>query len=119
MPKKSFSLIALPVLSGGVMKDFQNFYRLLWITRSIFIEIQPNFNAKCALHSIIDGANLAEFKVGEGCFLNGLKSVAKKKNTKKCGWPLEPRILGITGPISFKFDIQGNETVGHIWHDFD
>ena len=33
-----------------------------------FIEIQPNFNAKWALYSIIYGANLAEFKVGEGCF---------------------------------------------------
>ena len=65
---KSFSLIALPVLPGGITKDFQNFYQLLWITLSILIEIQPNFNAKWALYSIIDGANLVEFEVGEGCF---------------------------------------------------
>ena len=33
-----------------------------------FNEIQPNFNIKWALYSIIDGANLEEFEVGEGCF---------------------------------------------------
>ena len=62
-------------------------------------------------YSIIDGANLAEFEV-----LNGLKSVAKKKkkNTKKFGQHLEPRILGTAGLILFKFDTQGNETVGHL-----
>ena len=68
MPEKSFSLIAQPVLPGGVTKDFQNFYQLSWITLSILIEIQPNFNTKWALYSIIDSANLAEFEVGEGCF---------------------------------------------------
>ena len=51
-------------------------------------------------------------------FLNGLMSVAKK-NTKKFGRPLELRISGTTGPIPFKFDTQGNETVGHLRHDFD
>ena len=64
MSEKSFSLIALPILPGGVMKDF---HQLSWITHSIFIEIQPNFNAKWALYGIIDGANLVEFEVGEGC----------------------------------------------------
>ena len=67
MPE-NFSWIALPVLPGGVTKDFQKFYQLSWIILSIFIEIQPNFNAKWALYSIIDGTNLAEFEVGEGYF---------------------------------------------------
>ena len=65
MPEKSFSSIALLVLPGGVTKDFQNFYQLSRITLSTFIKIQPNFNVKWALYSIIDGANLAKF---EGCF---------------------------------------------------
>ena len=43
---KSSSSIALHVLPGGVMKNFQNFYPLSFITQSIFNEIQPNFNAK-------------------------------------------------------------------------
>ena len=64
--KKSFILIALPILPVGVMKDFQNLSTI--INNSIFIEIQPNFNAKWALYSIIDGTNLVEFEVGEGCF---------------------------------------------------
>ena len=68
MPEKSFSSIALPVLPGGVMKDFQIFYRLSCITLSILIKIQPNFNTKWALYSRIDGPNLAQFEVGEGCF---------------------------------------------------
>ena len=57
--------MALPVLPGGVMKGFQKF--LLTIVNNS-LETQSNFNAEQALHSIIDGANLAEFKVGEGCF---------------------------------------------------
>ena len=101
MPEKSFSSIALPILPGGVMKNFQNFYGLLWITLSIFIEIQPNFYTKWALYSIIDGANLAEFEL----FLSGLMSVAKKKNMKKLEWLLELRMLGTAGPIPFKFDM--------------
>ena len=68
MPEKSFSLIALPILPGAMTKNFQNFYQLSSIILSIFIEIQPNFNAKCALYSMIDGADLVEFEVGEGCF---------------------------------------------------
>ena len=91
------------------MKDFQNFYRLSWITLSILIEIQPNFNTKWALYNIIDGANLAEFEVGEGR-IN--KCCEKEENTKKFGRLLEPRISGTAGPIPFKFDTQGNETVG-------
>ena len=98
-------MIALPILPGGVAKDFQNyFYQLLWITHSIFIEIQPNFNAKWALYNIIDGVNLVEFEVGGRLFLNGLMSVVKKKNTKKFGWLLESRISGTAEPIPFKFD---------------
>ena len=62
MPEKSFSLIALPVLPGGMTEDFQKFYRL------VNNKIQPNFNAKWALYSIIDGASLVEFEVREGCF---------------------------------------------------
>ena len=64
-------------------------------------------------YRIIDGAILAEFEVGGRLFLNGLKSVAKKKNTKKFGRLLEPRISGTAGPIPFKFDMQGNETIDH------
>ena len=47
-------------------------------------------------------------------FLNGLKSVAKKKNTKKFGRFLEPHISETAGRIPFKFDSQGNETIGHL-----
>ena len=68
MPEKSFSLIALSVLPGDVTKDFKIFNQLSWITCSIFIEIQLNFNVKWALYSIIGSANLAEFEVSEGCF---------------------------------------------------
>ena len=45
-------------------KSILNFYQLLWITCSILL----NFNAKRTLYSVIGGANLAEFEVGEGCF---------------------------------------------------
>ena len=46
-------------------------------------------------------------------------SVAKKKNEKKFGRLLEPRILGTAGLIPFKFDMYDNKTVGHLGHDFD
>ena len=60
---KKFQLDSTTCLPGGMTKDFQNFYQLLLITLS---KVQPN--AKWALYSIIDGANLVEFAVVEGCF---------------------------------------------------
>ena len=47
-------------------------------------------------------------------------SVAKKKKKKKIVYKLlEPRILGTAGLIPFKFDMQGNDTVGDLRHVFD
>ena len=67
--------------------------------------MQPNFNAKWALYSIIDSTNLAEFEVWRRLFLNGSMSVvSKKKNMKKFGQLLEPCISGTAGPIPLKFD---------------
>ena len=75
------------------------------------LNFNSNFNTKWALCSIIDGANLEEFEVGEDC-------VAKKKKNK-FGRLLEPRISGTARPIPFKFDTLVNETVGHLGRDFD
>ena len=58
----------------GRDKRFSNFLSTIVNNSLNFIEIQPNFNAKWGLYSIIYGANLAEFEVGEGYL-----SVAKKK----------------------------------------
>ena len=63
----------------------------------IFWTIVNSSHTKWALYSIIYSANLTEFEVV-------LKSVAKKKNTKKFGEHLESCISGTAGPIPFKFD---------------
>ena len=46
-----------------------------------FIKIQSNFNAKWALYSIIDSANLVEFEVGEGCINVCCKEEKYEENT--------------------------------------
>ena len=66
--------------------------------------MQPNFNAKWTLYSVIDSSNLTECELGKGYRLMSA-AAKKKKNTKKFRRLLELPISGTTGLIPFKFDM--------------
>ena len=67
--------------------------------------MQSVYNSQCKFGRIQSRGRLFLFKqINERC---------EEENMKKFGF-LELHISGTTGPISFKFDMQGNKTVGHL-----